>query len=526
MKRRSSMCPVDPVLGRVLSAGFLLGLLCSTSSPGGEAGSEPSADPRLPDMPIACRVPPWEPRPGAVHRFAAEDQPVLAGSFSIPSRLFAHPTLRCDFLVPLDPQGRAPAPTAADVVALFPWPGRQFLRKDDQQWVWARRLGFTVFTLNFPNHAQASREDEKRYYMYPHHGAADAWNAAYMALQTIARLPMRKWFVWGDSAGASAAQLFAAARPARVEAMALFAGRTYDLQGDFLGPSLVMHCELDNVDENAALVKRLSQQGWPPLHQTYPANWEKQGTGTNWVHSLDPRAAAFGRAWITALANLRAKQGGVPPPLDRWQQVDGRRMPDRELCAPAWKALHDALQVKMDPGTAVHHVLAMPDDGKVQGTVIWLDNRFTASPHDISAAAQLVARRGYGCLALCAGGSCPPSQALSAILRSQPRLPPPVSLVMVKPASDDPLWKQLERGGYRHLLVIDAAKSDVATLALRMARMPLRSRLFIRESTGRELGALTDQTMVQTHADNLAAGAWNTAAVDALVGLMQGSSAK
>lgn len=437
-------------------------------------------DPRFPDIPVRPHLGPWTPGAGDFHRPSSHDMPVFSGSFRLASLVPGRVPVRCDMVVPLDADGR-PVPSAGDVIALFPWAGQQWLRSGTKAWDWARRRGFTIVTLVFPPHDAMGRDDDRHYYVNPGSGSAAAWQEAITATRTIAGLPARPWFVWGCSAGAAAAQQFASAHPASVAGAVLLAGRAYDLDRPFMGPVLLLHAALDREEENRELARRMQVGGWPPLHHLHPPPWHLRGTDPAWFHTSTVEDERFAIAWLTALANRRAQEGGIPRP-DRWPLVAGVHLPDEELCPSAWQALPSLPAMDLDDRTLTWRVTSSP--GRVtrhRGLVVWMDQRFCASQDDLQAMAQMLSDRGCSCIALAAAS---PQADLSGALASAMaagQADVPTLLVIAEPHPEEPLWTKPIGNVFHHLMLVDPRRGDIDRICTQFAWLGDRGTVLLPE---------------------------------------------
>ncbi|MBA3683901.1 MAG: hypothetical protein H0W72_01470 [Planctomycetes bacterium] len=382
-------------------------------------------------------------RSTAKHQYNADGYPIFAGTFTFSSHVFGHPQMRCDFLVPLKSPNGAPILAATDIVALFPWPGRQWLRSGDEGWHFARHHGFTVFTLNFLNHDQASPDDNLRYYIYPASGSADAWTAALTSVTAmVGAPPVQKIFVWGESAGGSAAQLFASISPGRVEGLIACSGRTFEIDSPYLGPTVILHTTRDRVEQNTALASAMEAQGALPISYAFAPNWMNWSEDYGWAHTVSEKAQRFGLAWLVSLADLRSQSGGALPPMARWDVVDGRRMPIKKACLPAWVELTQKPTIREDTAAGIT-TISMPSSGTGQrGTIIWIDNRFGIGPEALTAPVQVFSDQGFGVLTISGGSEeAAPGAVLRDRLRATRGLSGPYHLVCIRPRKLEPAFE-------------------------------------------------------------------------------------
>lgn len=421
-------------------------------------------NPKFVETAIAPLFTKWERGPGDLHGGNHDNYPVYAGTFTFESKVHAHPTIRCDFVIPLRANG-VPLSTAGDMVALFPWPGRQWLRTDEGAWDWARRYGFTVFTLNFLNHDQAKPDDQSKYYIYPQSGSAAAWTQAHLNLLEILSLPVgNKLFAWGESAGGSAAQLYASAFPVRVEALVAFSGRTFDFTNPYLGPTLLLHTTEDRMEENEDLTKRMVQGGAQPVHYAYAPNWLDWKPGYGWAHTVSGSARHFAQTWLRSLAIMRLKSGKIIP-ASEWDLVGQQRLPNKALCGDAWTGMTAAPKLSTLLGGEIAHAIMAPPEGKAKGTVVWVDYRFGTGEEDLGIVARVFTERGYACTAI-AGPS--PARGLAEVTKDAKRLPGPRHLIVVAPTAGDVTWSAASI--FKSVAVIDPSDNAVPDVVAALGR--------------------------------------------------------
>lgn len=411
----------------------------------------------------------WERGSGELHTRSPNGYPVYAGTFTFPSKVHAHPTIRCDFIVPLRPNG-TPLPTAGDMVALFPWPGRQWLRSDESAWDWARQYGFTVFTLNFLNHDKANPDDTDKYYIYPQSGSATAWTQAHMNILEILSLPIgNRLFAYGESAGGSAAQLYASAFPVRVEGLVVFSGRTFDFKAPYLGPTLLLHTSEDRVEENEDLVKRMRQDGASPIHYAYAPNWLNWKPGYGWAHTVSSAARSFAGSWVRGLAVMRLKTGKIAPYAE-WDLVGQQRLPSRQICADAWANMIAEPTLGTLAAGEIAQATMSPGEGRAKGAVVWVDYRFGMSPNDLGIVARVFCERGYACTAI-AGPS--PARGFAEISRDTKRLPGPRHLIVIAPTAGETVWSTTTM--FKSVTVVDPSSNAVPDVIASLNRVAASS---------------------------------------------------
>lgn len=397
----------------------------------GEVVPVPAAVPDIPQLTS------WEPGHGsAQHDYATDPHPTITGSFLIRSTLFAHPTLTVDVIIPTD-QAKHPLTSASDLIAYFPYPGQRAIESGVVKDL-AQRWGFTVYTVYFPNHAKANQLDREHYWIYPEAGAVQVWLTAASGVRIAAGLPAKPQFVIGYSCGASAGQLFSSGAQDRVAGAVFISGRTFDLAHPYAGPQLIMRSDRDREEANQTLEAALSSSPIKPIHLTFAPDWASRGQSLYWEHNVDSVAWDLAERWLSAVANLRTKNGGALPPPDRWSQVRGTTWPDPALAERARSFPTPPVLTPAQAGWTT--VTVRPPAGVTEkGSVAWIDRRFAIENDELIGASQIIASRGLACFT--ANNSEPEHSATITELlkkwRDSSLYPPPRTLVMVGASSAD-----------------------------------------------------------------------------------------
>lgn len=387
---------------------------------------------------IAPRVPPWTPAPRAFHGALGGVQPVMEGSFVLSTTVPQVPQVLCVFLMPMGAQGR-PAATAPDIVLRFGWTNQRCLTEGDAARSLATRWGFTVLTVQWPDQPGLHRDRDKGFSIYPESGSGAVWMQALAHVRTLGRLPPRKVFALGWSAGGSSAYQFADAYGDEVEAVAALGGRIYPAEPRFRGPVLLLHSDKDRVVENLALARRLTAVQVPVTHLTFPPNWLERGRRGGWAHNIDGSAWEMARTWIIALADQRAANRGRLRPVNQWPEVEGRRVPGQD-CRRPLHALTDPPDAVEDARTGRVTVVVRPPAGRPpKGTVWWVDRRFIHDVDELLAPAELLAARGFTVAGMGADERVGPREVLTGLGQRLPQVDPPLTLVLVEAQAADGL---------------------------------------------------------------------------------------
>lgn len=385
-----------------------------------------------------ARVPNWSIPRTATRANYAEELPLLEGSFDIPTAVATLPYVTCYYAVPM--AGKVPAPTAPDIVLRFGWIGQQALPNGDARTL-ATKHGFTVITIKWPRQEGISLDDTERFSIYAKSGSSDAWNTAIRCVRQIARLPERKVFVVGFSAGASAAQQYTEANINTVEAQVIISGRTYTKECRFSRPSLIMHSYEDCPQQNLDLIEGLKKSKSFVTHLMYAPGWTSRGKNDLWEHNGDGRAWNFAFEWLSGIAELRYRGNGTVPPPSKWMEVGGTPVPS-ERCSGPLRAFPQPPVVTKDKLTGRPLILADPslnssDKVEAKGTVIWIDRRVVAAHDDILAPSQLLAANGYRCMASISDNDAVSCAATFRQLMQLGKISKPCTVVLVEPVTSD-----------------------------------------------------------------------------------------
>ncbi len=338
------------------------------------------------------------------HAYAAKEHKLKSFSFTVPSAMSTHSSLQCDVTVPVDASGRI-LPSAADVVALFPYPTEKSAVEGFARPL-AARYGFTIFTLRFPGmwpNADIDPGDRSVFYYFPESGSGQAWLSAYDAIVERLGIPRRKWFCFGRSGGGSAAHLFAEAHPDLVEAYAQEAGRVFAERPTFLGPLLSVSGEYDYVKpETDLFVASLKASGSDPFVLTFRPNWGGRAQKNPiYRHSMPNEYADAVWRWFAGLADMRQQADGILPPRSQWPLVDGARVPSAAF-AEAVAKLPAATQIVPHDGRDFQH--SQPRPGALKRRVLLVSRSYLTHPEDVLLNGQYLADHGYEVLGLQAIG--------------------------------------------------------------------------------------------------------------------------
>ena len=381
-------------------------------------GPQYTADPLMPIMPAreelparpesaqmtgAASGPPspsWEWASGAgSHARSSTPYSVRSFSFSVPTGMNAYPHVQCDVVFPIDASGRV-LPTAADVVALFPYPTEKsgvegFARP------LATHYGFTIFTVRFPDmwpNADIDPSDRSAFYYYPESGSGQAWLSAYDVIVERLGIPRRKWFCFGRSGGGSAAHLFAEAHPDSVEAYAQEAGRIFNERPAFTGPVLSVSGEYDYVKpETDRFLASLRAHGQDPFVLTFRPNWNgRANKNPIYRHSMPNDYADVVWRWFAGLADMRT-QAGVLPSRSQWPLVDGVRVPGSTYGEAVAKLPSATRALPHDEREFQH---SEPRPGTVKRRVLMLSRSYMTHAEDVLLNGQYLADHGYEVLSV------------------------------------------------------------------------------------------------------------------------------
>ena len=358
---------------------------------------------------------PWRDDPTARHPRGDGDFRVVAGSATIATTMTRLPTVRCDWLIPVAPDGTA-LPTAADVVALFPYPTENDAIASEHARDLARRYGFTVVTIAFPGMGEADGLDRSQFYYFPESGSGQAWLKAWRLVRTAAGLPERRLLLFGRSGGASAAHQFAEAYPEAVEAYAEEAGRVFVKRPRCHVPVLILHGEFDyTLSATMAFDRSLRDAGLEPLRVTFRPMWFMRGAEKGLLtHGMHGEHFRLMQTWLAGVADLRLAGGGTLPPTTQWRAFAGQPFPD----AAAYAAFRATAPPLERIGTAV--VSRPPPTVVAKGLVLLLVDEFSVDPLDVIFDAQMLADDGYVCAAASSDLADPAAALIAALPTADP----------------------------------------------------------------------------------------------------------
>ncbi len=380
---------------------------------------------------VRPRVPEWTPVAGALHERAAVPLSLLEGAFELGTQVPGLPVVTCSYVIPVTAKD-IPAPTSPDIVLRFGWIGQNALAPGENARDLAIKYGFTVVTIQWPQQ-RVSLDDTKAFSLYPTSGSGDAWLRAVNCVRIIGRLPERKIFCIGYSAGGSASHLFSEWKPSGVEAYVAMGGRTFSPSPIFLGPTLLLHSERDRSIENESLAEALRTNAYPALRLTYPPDWSGRGARGGWAHNADGAAWDFAFKWLSAIADQRARTGSVLP-YAQWPTINGIKVPDRRS-GEALVGVAKPPRVESD-GTKLLVFGGASPSGSHKGSIIWLDHRFPSDEDELLAPVEMLTTKNYltgAALVERDDASASMAKAVIKGLKAQP----PLCLVLVQPRHDD-----------------------------------------------------------------------------------------
>jgi dienelactone hydrolase len=414
---------------------------------------------------IKPRVAPWVPPAGALHEKAAAPYTLLEGSFDLGTQVPGLPIVTCTYVIPITAK-EVPAPTAPDMVLRFGWIGQNALAPGENTRELAVKYGFTVLTIQWPQQ-KVSLDDKTAFSLYPTSGSGDAWLRAVNCVRIIGRLPERKLFCIGYSAGGSASHQFTEWKPSVVEAYVAMGGRTFSASPSFTGPTLLMHSERDRSIENETLADALRATSYPALRVTYPPDWSGRGVRAGWAHNGDGAAWDFAFKWLAGIADQRAKNGNLVP-YAQWPTVNDVKVPDRRsgealvgVSKPP-RIENEEAQLRVYGG--------LPRSTSPKASIVWLDHRFPSDEDELLASVEMLTGRGYLAGATLCDRDASSSAVAKALIKGL-KPSPPVCIVLLQPRNDDLIT--IAEGGLKanKLIVIRPVDEPVAAsiAALRKA---------------------------------------------------------
>ena len=314
----------------------------------------------------------------AKHVFSDTDIPCVVGSFAFPSTVKGCPLIVCDYKIPHDGQGR-PIATAADIVAVFPYPTENNATQGTASAL-ALRWGFTILSLRFPGMDKESGDDESTFYYFPQSGSGQAYRTAVLKVREMCGFPVRKLLVTGLSGGGSAAYQYANAFPDEVESVAQEAARVFPFPIKFRGPVLITHGERDYVTSKVLEYSAaLSTAHANFTRMTFRPNWGQRGQGSLWTHG-QPGGPIILYAWLADIANARMANRGTLPDFSTWKSVDGKILPG-PLSIATWRKM--APSSKVIASRAGEVTVMYPAQSMNPTAVIFLiSNEFTESEEE------------------------------------------------------------------------------------------------------------------------------------------------
>lgn len=268
-------------------------------------------------------------------------------------------TLRVDVAIPVNEHGR-PLPGAADLIAVVPWQQIPTGLATDFSVKFCRKAGFTVFSVRFGAPAWEHADDQQHFYRFPSSGSDEAWLAAAEAVRAALGTPKRKFFVWGQSVGGSAAAFLADACPEHVEALGFEATSLFATTPRYAGPVLSLqpyNADPGPAPQEAWLAARPKSKNGNVTKIRYRPNFAIRGQNNDnfMAHMTPPDIRPVVMSWFAALADQRAK------------------LPPRSTTMPAWikdgATLVPSNEVKADVANMVPPPALAPGLGK---DLIWI----------------------------------------------------------------------------------------------------------------------------------------------------------
>lgn len=298
----------------------------TAAKPETSASPVSAAPPSTPAPVDGPQLSPWKDDPSSRHATVPAPSRIEEGWFELKTSMPTLPTVRCDYRIPLGPNGR-PLATAADIALLFPYPTEKAAISGLAKPL-TDKHGFTTVSIRFPgmgNNDPVRPDLRSEFYYFPESGAGDAWIRAVEKVRSIGSLPKRPVFVTGRSGGGSAAALFAEANPGMVAAVANEAGKILPETYAFKGPILISYGAHDYVAPNIERYLFTAKlMGADVDSYTYPPGWSGRGQNPIWQHPIHGAAEKAMWQWLIDVADMRLDKGAIPPSRD-WPARDGGR---------------------------------------------------------------------------------------------------------------------------------------------------------------------------------------------------------
>lgn len=379
----------------------------------------------------------WTNSATASHLPADSVHAVRLGWLSIPNPMNWWPkqtkpaTLRVDVAIPVDEHGR-PLPGAADLIAVVPWQQIPTGLATDFAVKFCRQAGFTVFSVRFGAPAWEHADDQEHFYRFPSSGSDAAWLAAAEAVRAALGTPKRKFFVWGQSVGGSAAAFLADACPEHVEALGFEATLLFDAAPRFAGPVLSLQPYNDDpgpAPQEAWLAARPKSKIGNVTKVRYRPNFAIRGQNDDnfMAHMTPPDVRPVVMSWFAAIADQRAKLPPRSTAMPAWIKDGAMLVPSNEVKADV---ANMAPPPSLAPGLGNDLVwIAKPGaDVTPRAAVIIADGDMGTQERDLTWDLQMLAERGF----LAIGARSLAEPATTVLARRAVPLIKSLSVVMVR----------------------------------------------------------------------------------------------
>jgi tetratricopeptide (TPR) repeat protein/predicted esterase len=312
---------------------------------------------------------------------------IKEGDFSLNTNLPGNEDLKISYIVPVDSQGK-PLPSANNIVFYAPYAGEVTPLRNTLLRYFSEKLGFTIFSLNIKLDLNDIGERQK-YYIFNESGWHDIVFIAQEELIHDFNLNPGKLLVVGVSSGGSMAQLLGVHHPDKIDAVAMIGGHFFepvDKNSKIVWLALnTWGCP--NTPDARQFEEQALSQGIQVLRGETPFIM-KSKDGTHSHHSPSLFAWKLMQAFIRDVAELREKNNGIIPPVDKWPvsdtaNLEKQYLPSEEF-ASLWNQLpHDATAMfEAETGSSQEHITVKPPSGQVRGIVLFVhDPSFYESTH-------------------------------------------------------------------------------------------------------------------------------------------------
>lgn len=353
----------------------------------------------------------------AYHLKSKKPYQIHTGGFQFEAILFGRKQqLEAHYAIPINASG-SPLSSAEDIVCCFAYPTENLFEMYAEVKELATHYGFTMVAIVF-NHTAAYRKVSQPYVL-PESGSDKYWNKVIKAVRILAHFPEKKVYLLGYSAGGSAAQQYASAHSSNVAALAALAGRTYNVDTPYCGPTLLLRNEHDRIYENEELENVMEQNGAYPLHLTFPQVKNKAAQYGAGGHFISKSGWQIAGVWLSTVANLYIKNKGKLPDYKKWPDYYGQKIPHRNFA----KLLTSKFGIKQEfflPKTG-HLVVKITPPGEGHARLIWIDNRWDINHKQLSAPVSIISQDRQ-CFALGGGPYAESYSALAAGINSTKKL--------------------------------------------------------------------------------------------------------